>query len=209
VCEAFKIYKNVNQIEGTSTFSVPHDFVIPQQDKWPDKLWDTKLGDMFHKIKTGAALKSRRNEFEELGFDFQTERKKQFLLIFDGLKAYKIINNFEGVFTIPPNFVVPESNNWPKKTWGLNLGVINNNIKCKDAWKLYRKELIELGIDYFTHLISFPVIQQALITFKRIYKVEGSLAIPSKFIIPTGNHEWPVDTWGIHLGMIVNISFFL
>lgn len=204
--QALKIFKDINNLKGT--FSVPNNFIIPQNEQWPEELWNIKLGDIQHKIKTGTSLKSHRHQFEELGFDFETDRRKNFNIILVALKAYKNINKLDGVFSLESNFIVPSSDPWPRIAWGINIGEVCTNMKYKE--QLYRKELIEIGIDSYTPTLPFNLIKSALLAFKKVYNIEGSVVIPSKFIIPFDNYEWPFHTWGLHLGNVnfIHINIF-
>ena len=113
------------------------------------------------------------------------------------LSTYKEIY---GDMLVKEKYVVPWSKDWPVEMWGLRLGGLVNQIRCKKAHQSHEKELTALGFA-FSRRIGWEIVKLALETYKTIH---DDLLVPQKFEIPDNSNDWPAATWGIKLGTSVN-----
>ena len=75
---------------------VPRRFVVPQDDdRYPIESWGLKLGVRLHDIRSNSTFSRQRTKLEELGVNFEVEKKHRwdFLTQIDpALEAYKTVN---------------------------------------------------------------------------------------------------------------------
>ncbi|OWZ12238.1 hypothetical protein PHMEG_00014635 [Phytophthora megakarya] len=104
-------------------------------------------------------------------------------------------------------FVVPYGDpKWPQEAWGYPLGMHCRNLR---VLKQQRKTLPFFAIDDLETL-NFPWdLRQCkwdvlvLPSLKRYYEIEGDSDVPSVFVVPTGDDNWPRLLWGFKLGQTV------
>jgi shikimate 5-dehydrogenase len=205
IYKAFEAYKSFNNINGL--FTVPINFEIPfNDDNWPKETWGMKLGNITGRIRSSNAWKHNRLELEELGFDYSSQEFNSFEVIYKAFETYKRLNNINGLFTVPRRFIVPSNDdNWPKETWGMNLGILTSRIRNSNAWKDHRLELEELGFDYSSQEVnSFEDIYKAFETYKRLNHINGLFTVPYRFVVSFNDDNWPKETWGMNLGIITS-----
>jgi hypothetical protein len=148
-----------------------------------------------------------RAEFDRLGLTGKLgpvdDRAQQLML---AIKTYKLVNCIsEGSpVAIPLKFVVPhDSPDWPQELWGLKLGEKADSI-LHGHYAQYRSEFDALGLtakfgptdDRAQRIIL------ALKTYKSVNCIpkNSSFAVPTSFVVPRDNADWPQDLWGLRLG---------
>lgn len=211
-------YQNINNNKNYNNdekISIPKKFIIPIDDNWPKVLWGFKLGKEIKNINQRDSLKQYKYELENIGLDLNDYSKK--FNIKDILKAieiYKINNNINGLLLIPKSFIIPDNNNWPNELKGLELGKIVNNIyKYRSRMKQPKLELEKiLGIEFRKHKLGFEYnlskktkylnVCKAIEVYKNINNINGNFCIPSAFIVPNNDNNWPEETWNLKLGLI-------
>jgi hypothetical protein len=60
-----------------------------------------------------------------------------------------------------------------------------------------------MGFDFNTrrHLSDWEDVRLAMHTYKNLY---GNFLTPFSFVVPHGDMQWPQQTWGIKLGVVVS-----
>jgi hypothetical protein len=205
IYKAIETYKRLHNITGL--FSVPQGFIIPKDDpQWPVETWGMNLGSISINIRIGKSWKKHRPELEELGFDF-SPREASFKLILKAYETYKTVKGVTGLFSVPQAFCVPKDDDqWPKESWGMNLGRISIQIRNSNNWKKYRSQLEAIEFDYSPQLMKFEFkhIFKAYETYKRLNNYTGLFSVTRRFKVPYDDDNWPEETWGMNLGSITD-----
>ena len=125
--------------------------------------------------------------------------------------AFQMYKAAYGDLKVPSRFVVPAMVPWPEAAWGLKLGqrvaAIRSTGKYVEDDKERRKVLDDLGFLWRLRApspdknmdVSFDQIYDALVTYRNEIQPEGSLNVPSNFIVPTYD-PWPESCRGMPLG---------
>jgi hypothetical protein len=149
--DALVVYRKEVQPKGALT--VPSEFVVPDQDPWPENTRGLPLGMSMGKIQSKSFLKDDPDAEDKLNaIGVQMDNKvaandARFQNVCEGLKRYKEIH---GDMLVPQPFLVPEqSNDWPEDTWGLRLGARVNAIRSQGTFVKTsperKKQLDDLG----------------------------------------------------------------
>ena len=179
---------------------VPRRFIVPSSEEWPVETWNMRLGDIVYNIRRGVNYVDKREDLVKIGFHFESHKSYESDLVIQALLKFKELNSN---YVVPVNFVVPEgkeNGEWPKKTWGMHLGQVVVNIKC-GIYAEWREELANRGIIFDTAELKFNLARAALVNFKRL---NGHLMVPTRFVVPKGDLDWPEETWGLKLGGVVS-----
>jgi hypothetical protein len=102
------------------------------------------------------------------------------------------------------SFVVPHGDaRYPEGSWGLKLGVSVKRIRSGVIYAHHRTELEALGFEFSNLKVEakFDLIYNALEAYKAVH---GDLLVNSRFVVPHGDVNYPVETWGMNLGRRVN-----
>ncbi|KAF0690249.1 hypothetical protein As57867_018284, partial [Aphanomyces stellatus] len=121
--KALEIYKTLH-----GDFLVPINFIIPQNDEWPEALWDKKLGFIVRGFRAAqdSMPENRRAELDAMGFVWNVPVDNWARKI----AAFEIFKNQHHHLKIPLKFVVPDQDPaWPSDMWGLKLGIVVNTIR--------------------------------------------------------------------------------
>ena len=135
--------------------------IFLDEDIWPRLSRNLKLGLRVASIRSaGRYVKDhpeRKAQLDELGFEWRIRdhtHKQQidddnFDKIYEALKLYKSI--YEDMESIPVNFVVPQSTEWPEQLWDMKLGVHFQSIQENDKYFFNnddkKSKLSEIGIE--------------------------------------------------------------
>jgi len=155
-----------------------------------------------------TSLCSARTEIKEsIVSNNNKKRSNQFIDIpyasaVEVLRTYKSI---KGDLAIPRQYIVPSSNLFSQDWHGINLSKAIYNMKW---WQNHVAshsdrvaELNSLGFLWDRLQPEWNLILEALMVFKLLYpSLDGSLLVPSAFVIPFGDNDFPQATWGLHLG---------
>jgi hypothetical protein len=208
IIDAVRTYRKVQNIADGDPVCIPHSFVVPHDDsEWPRQLWGLKLGWKVQGILLRGTFIKYRAEFDRLGLTGKLgpvdDRAQQLML---AIKTYKLVNCIsEGSpVAIPLKFVVPhDSPDWPQELWGLKLGEKADSI-LHGHYAQYRSEFDALGLtakfgptdDRAQRIIL------ALKTYKSVNCIpkNSSFAVPTSFVVPRDNADWPQELWGLRLG---------
>ena len=174
-------------------------FEVPVDSRdWPNHLWGLKLGMIVRNIRSGDSHADKRDDLLSLGFTFDTTQAR-YEIAKTALLNYKRLH---GDLLVPWKFEVPSKcEEWPKQTWGLNLGFIVGSMR-RGSYADKHEELLELGFDFERQLVryGFQATKQALQYYQRLF---GDMDVPTKFEVPSNNGNWPVNTRGMKLGYAV------
>jgi hypothetical protein len=183
---------------------IPQGFVVPfGDDKYPEDTWGLELGWATHLLLNNATFYPEHKEkFKALVANTESERMT-FDVIYLAFEAYKAIY---GNLLVPQRFVVPEGDvRYPAETWGIKLGSNVDHIRNQGTYSDHRAKLEELGVNFevekINHYDFLTQIYPALEAYKAIY---DNFLVPRKFVVPEGDVRFPVDTWGMKLGVCVN-----
>jgi hypothetical protein len=121
---------------------VKQSFVVPRSDLWPQETWGTKLGlavngirnhDQF--LKSGSESEpERRGWLVSMDFVWKvSEEAGKPHLDWGIVKTALTVHKKEhGNLLVKQRFVVPQSDPWPQKTWGMKLGLAVNGIRVRN-----------------------------------------------------------------------------
>ena len=91
---------------------------------------------------------------------------------------------------VPPDFVVPKSDDWPEDLWGLKLG----------------EERFEHSNLLLTDTSQYELVGRAC---KKHSELHGrDTPIPLDFVVPSSDTKWPEEMWGMELGKMKNSSYW-
>jgi hypothetical protein len=209
IIQAVKTYKRLHAIPDGGSVAIPGSFVVPHDSsEWPQELWGMKLGAVTCGILHSGFYEEYRDIFDELGLSAKypsiEDRVRDILL---ALKTYKRVHGIPdgSQVMIPVSFVVPhDSPDWPQELWGLKLGSRTNCILHHGDYAQYRGEFDALGLTIKLGPIDDRAqrIMLALKTFKSVNNIpeNSSLAVPTNFVVPRDNADWPQELWGMRLG---------
>jgi hypothetical protein len=209
IIQAVKTYKRLHAIPDGGGVAIPGNFVVPHDSsEWPQELWGMKLGAVTCGILHSGFYEEYRDRFDELGLSAKypsiEDRVRDILL---ALKTYKRVHGIPdgGQVMIPVSFVVPhDSPDWPQELWGLKLGSRTNCILHHGDYAQYRGEFDALGLTTKLGPIDDRAqrIILALKTYKSVNNIpeNSSLAVPTNFVVPRDNADWPQELWGMRLG---------
>uniref|UniRef100_A0AAV1USC8 Helicase-associated domain-containing protein n=1 Tax=Peronospora matthiolae TaxID=2874970 RepID=A0AAV1USC8_9STRA len=140
----------------------------------------------------------------------------RFPLLATALEAfYKQYNHFVVPyhFQVPPEdpFKASDSFVWPEDTRGFHLGrqirkfvgISSREEESTDLMAV-REQLDAVGFPAIRDWRRFQWEQVSLSALTRYKEIEGNLLVPRKFVVPTGDPQWPRATWGLRLGSHVN-----
>jgi len=159
----------------------------------------------------------RRNQLEKLGFLWRLRSEPEssagnfeipFGQIYEALKVYRKEVQPNGSLTVPEEFTIPGTDEWPDNLKGLPLGTLVPKLRSKSFLRENpgaEEKLTAIGFELSSKLaandVRFQNVYSALKRYKEIY---GDLLVPQPFEVPTGSQDWPKATWGLRLGARVN-----
>ena len=186
-------YKELNgDMRVLACFEVPTNSTY-----WPEETWGLKLGTIVRNIRSGDSHADMRDDLLNVGFCFNTVQARYDVAKVALVQYKKLFGNM----SVPSKFKVPnDSINWPKKTWGLHLGLIAGSMR-RGSYAEKHAELAEIGFNFdLQHArYGYESTRQALIIYRDLY---GNMGVPVRFIVPR-NVIWPEKTWGMKLGYTV------
>jgi Fe2+ transport system protein FeoA len=175
--------------------------MVPEGDvNYSKDVWGMNLGVLVNTIRNKDAYLKYKERLTALGFVYESVFDVQFAVIYSAFEAYKAVH---GNLLVPKKFIVPEGDvNYSKDVWGMNLGSIVSYIRNNDVYLKYKGRLTALGFVYESVFdVQFDVIYSALEAYKVVH---GNLFVPHNFVVPQGDVNYPVETWGMKLGINVN-----
>ncbi|CAK4637019.1 hypothetical protein LEN26_000139 [Aphanomyces euteiches] len=117
----------------------------------------------------------------------------------DKLAALETYKQIHAHLLVPRTFQVPfNDSKWPAKTWGMQLGVLVNNLRTRDPPPDQRVQLDALGFVWDIMELHWQVNVLALRTYKEKF---GHVRVPQTFRVPT-ERGWPEETHGMKLGWV-------
>ncbi|KAH7469331.1 uncharacterized protein KRP23_10766 [Phytophthora ramorum] len=212
IMPAFRCFFEVN-----GHTDVPAGFVVPSDDAWPRSAWGVCLGNTTHSIRADttytAQLERSKEELRKLEFCFETsiaERDWSEKM----LPSLEVYRQEFGHCIIEFSFEVPSSPPWPKKAWGVPLGVVVRDIRGRKTYV----EQVDRDIERLKSLgfawnrdeaVWNERIVPAIQAYAKVYK---NCKIPVKFVVPSED-PWPRNAWTMKLGKILsrlrsNATFF-
>jgi hypothetical protein len=181
---------------------VPQRFMVPVNDiNWPEDTLGINLGAAVSFIRRGQSYPERKEDLEMIGFDFNPQTSGYlYKSVKAALLSYQELN---GHMLVPREFTVPANDiRWLKETRGMKLGLIVSNLRSQNSYADHREDLESIGFDYNPQEngYGYESISRALQNYQDIY---GNLLVPHRYIVIAGDVEWPKETWGMTLGVVV------
>jgi hypothetical protein len=106
---------------------------------------------------------------------------------------------------LPRKFIVPEDEGYPSVWHGIDLAGTVYDMRW---WQQHVKqkpervaELNKLGFVWERLQPGWNLVLEALITYSSLHR---DLLVPSTFVVPHGDTNWPKATWGLTLGRSVH-----
>jgi len=208
IIKALRVYH-----ENHSNLILPRRYVLPESTDYPKELAGIDLAATVYDMKWWQRhvkhKPDRVAELNKLGFVWE-RLQPEWNLVLEGLVTYESI--YKNLL-VPSKFVVPhDDKSWPKATWGLALGNCVYRIRNRgdflggySAWSR-RDQLDSIGFVWDTNLHKFELFCKALQFYSKIEIQDNDLQrvsamrVPSKFVIPDNDDNWPKDLWGYKLG---------
>lgn len=196
-------------------FDIPVKFEIPAEEPWPSLLHGLRLGRRLEKILGSEEFFQKHpekvRELEKLGFEPSLDSLlDEWALMFKTMQAYKQIY---GDLRISSKFIVPDTDEWPRYSRNLKLGVRVAAIRSAGRYvkdhPTRKQQLDEMGFEWrirdHTHKQQlgediFEQVLEALNIYK--VKVDRGLQVPNNFVVPADEH-WPSQLHGLKLGFFV------
>lgn len=193
-----KVYEKIY-----SELRVPPSFIVPEEDPWPIEYHGYPLGNRVLTIRRHRKHLSKEYEAElnKIGFIWNLSEYR-FQKADQALKIYK---DLHGHLQVPQSFVVPPgSNDWPEALWGYRLGLTVYSIRCSNIFASKRKYFESMGLlleKKPSRSYDFQLIKECFQIYKKKY---ATFNIPSKYVIPTNDFDFPEIMRGANLGNIWN-----
>jgi hypothetical protein len=92
---------------------------------------------------------------------------------------------------------------WPKETWGMNLGRVVSDIRLEKRYMDKRANFESIGFDFNSQQKRYGY-KSIQVAFEKHKDINSDLLVPTKFVVPTGDIIWPVETWGMNLGYVLD-----
>ncbi|EGZ07141.1 hypothetical protein PHYSODRAFT_341316 [Phytophthora sojae] len=183
---------------------VLRSFVVPSNERWPTLSWGLKLGIIVNGIRRGTystQVSRDRARLVELGFVWDPYEFDWSERIMPALETF---HRLHGHYRVPVSFVVPLDENWPKLSWGLNLGsavmTIRQGSYCTEVARS-KTHLDELGFVWDVYKSEWR--ERILPALKAFYRVHGHCRVPAAFEVPA-EAAWPEKFHGLELGTAVH-----
>lgn len=146
-------------------------------------------------------IKDRIRRLENLGFIMDAEE----YLFEEVCTCLRIFLSKNGHLKVPSSYSIPTEDGlpWPQHYKGKSLGQIVQAIRNgKFNSENHRRKLREMGFLWKgeTKDSAFNAFMLALDTHFALF---GDHNVPRYFQVPASS-EWPVETWGMQLGYLVN-----
>ncbi|KAG5178760.1 hypothetical protein JKP88DRAFT_350169 [Tribonema minus] len=152
------------------------------------------------------------DEASAAGFEAVVEALQDLsiLLMFEAVvEALQVFKSLRGHTLVPSDFVVPSTEEWPQRLWGLGLGQRCSGIRRR-VRNMYvaghpqrLQQLAAIGFDCDNKNqateTKFRKIFNALMMYRDL---NGTLDVPQSFAVP-GEAPWPEEWWGMKLGQSV------
>ena len=193
--QALTLYQELN--DGAT--SVPRNFIVPSTAPWPVACHGMKLGVKVSSTRNGRSNSSPEciTRLDAIGFiwDPYTNAADIFL---DAVQAFKETN---GHLLIPKQYVVPRNSEiFPRKTWGLKLGMKYHDVIYRgDFGPMVREKFEEIGLRTAKKGFDtrhWDYIYSALQLYKEVH---GNVRVKPSFKVPS-EAPWPESIWGLKLG---------
>ncbi|RLN98224.1 hypothetical protein BBJ28_00000026 [Nothophytophthora sp. Chile5] len=182
------------------------DTVANDPSMWPENVHGYRLGSMVNRIRAlsgyGEYVMRDALELEELGFSLNSYDQQWTDKILPALEKFSRIH---GHCDIDVYFIVPEKAPWPQDMWGIRLGFIAQNIRCRgDYYQQVARDqnrLEELGFVWNVSESKWRKrVMPALAMFVQLH---GNADIPPKFVVPS-MEPWPEASWRLKLGELAS-----
>lgn len=197
---ALRVFKDIH-----GHADVPTAFVVPRGDEaWPELTWGWKLGNTAKDIRSTGAyapfVARSRDELDRMQFcyDMSVAERDWTYKVLPSLRVYYQVF---GHCLVERHFQVPATSPWPRKAWGMQLGVTVQNIRTGRSYEEQvardKETLTALGFAMDYHA---AVWEQQLVPALQMYAAQfGHCRVPTAFVVPA-EHPWPPSSWGMKLG---------
>jgi hypothetical protein len=131
---------------------VRHDYVVPEAEEYPCRLWGLKLGAKLKNFRYRGDYSENAEAFRALGVTAEKVGvdTRQWDAVYAGLLAYEAL--LGEVCKVSRAWEVPCEPPWPEQSWGVKLGYRVHNMRYRGDYILDNStqcaQAAELGIYY-------------------------------------------------------------
>lgn len=196
---------------------IPMKYDVPAEDPWPEKLHNFALGKRLKKILSSQEFfdnhKDKVLAIQELGMEPSVRTMvDDWTAIILAMRHYK---NIYGSLRVPSKFIVPNTEDWPRLSRGLKLGVRVAAIRSAGRYVKdhpeRKQELDDLEFEWrlrevsMTHgQVSSAELFEQICEALQIYKdnVDPEMVVNPSYVVPSQS-PWPEGLWKLQLGSMV------
>ncbi|CAK4113690.1 unnamed protein product [Aphanomyces euteiches] len=106
------------------------------------------------------------------------------------------------VTNLPKHFVVPIDAAYPARLHGMHLNTAQVRAYYKHG-NLHPDAIAALQAIHFVFDVNEHKWQVKLAAFQTYKALYGDMKIQQDFVVPTDDPQWPLETWGMRLGLVV------
>ncbi|RLN49368.1 hypothetical protein BBJ28_00000824 [Nothophytophthora sp. Chile5] len=182
------------------------DMVATDPSMWPENVHGYRLGSMVNRIRAlsgyGEYVMRDALELEELGFSLNSYDQQWADKILPALETFSRIH---GHCDIDVYFTVPEKAPWPQDMWGLRLGFIAQNIRCRgDYYQQVARDQNRLeGLGFVWNVSESKWRKRVMPALTMFVQLHGNADVPPKFVVPS-MEPWPEASWRLKLGELAS-----
>jgi hypothetical protein len=186
---------------------LPRRYVVPPQTPFPIDLHGVDLSSTVYNMRwwqrNVKEKPARVAELNQLGFVWE-RLQPEWNLVLEALITY---SSLHADLLVPNKFVVPHgTSQWPRATWGLNLGNMVYRIRARNDFirgpkAASRRDQLDCFYKFYRALCRFALIEESGRFSRGRTK---ALRVASTFIVPHGDDRWPTELWSFPLGVKCN-----
>ncbi|RHZ38731.1 hypothetical protein DYB26_013531 [Aphanomyces astaci] len=182
--------------------SIKSLFRIPSSDKYPLALQGIRfpVSELRKEKREGRLDPDIVAALDAIGFVWNADQF-QWSQTQLALTKYKELH---GNLLVQSHFDVPKDDPvWPTELWSKKLGVVVARIRAhKTTLPPEKKQWLDsTGFVWDAAELHWKSNLAALETFKAIH---DHLLVPSEFVVPADDPQWPVEMWGLKLGKLIS-----
>ncbi|OQR91160.1 hypothetical protein THRCLA_09087 [Thraustotheca clavata] len=177
--------------------------IIPNEDPWPEDARGRKFSFSYFRVvyRKNLLEPSIVDTLNRINFVWNV-RDHNWQLHLHAFKAFKLLH---GDLLVPANYIIPQSENYPKDVWGMKLGYVVDNLRRRPALAASQQDdLKQIGFiwDHLEYIWLKKV--AALAHYKKLH---GNLDIVKGYRVPY-DESWPAEFHGMRLQQAIEYLRF-
>lgn len=120
------------------------------------------------------------------------------------LRALEAYHGVHGDLAIPPNYIVPDTNEFPVEWHGVKLGHYIYKMRWWQRNIAQHQDRVpqlnKLGFIWERLQPQWNIFIEGMVTYRNMHR---NANVPAKFVIPRHDDNWPKACWDLPLGSIV------